>query len=76
MWCEKGCIYTVLRIRIKIFFSPGSGARIRIRVYVLRSGSGSISYSNELIKIRWKEKFNKVCLLVGSCWTYSQGKSS
>ncbi len=33
-------------------------------------GSGSISYSNEHNKINWKGKFNKVCLLVGSWWTY------
>jgi hypothetical protein len=33
-------------------------------------GSGSISYSNEHNKIAWKGKFNKVCLLLGSRWTY------
>jgi hypothetical protein len=53
----------VLRIRIGIIFQvpdlfPG----------VL--GSGSISYSNEHNKINWKGKFNEVCLLVRSWWTY------
>jgi hypothetical protein len=33
-------------------------------------GSGSVSYSNEHNKINWKGIFNKVCLLVGSFWTY------
>ncbi len=51
----------VLRIRIRaIIRDPIQGVL----------GSGSISYSNEHIKINWKGKFNKECLLVGSCWNY------
>ncbi len=57
----------------------GSVSFSRIRIWdpflgVL--GSGSVSYSHEHNKINWKENFNKVSLLVGSCWTYWQGKSS
>ncbi len=58
----------VLRIgsaTIRIIFQdldPGSVPRCL--------GSGSINYSNEHNNINWKETFNKVCLLVGSCWTY------
>jgi hypothetical protein len=49
--------------------------RIRMDPYNF-PGSRSISCSNEHNKINWKGKFNKVCLLVGSCRTYWQGKLS
>jgi hypothetical protein len=62
----------VLRIRIHNdlyhFSGPGSVPQCL--------ESGCISYSNEHSNINWKGKFNKACLLGGSCWTYSQEKPS
>ncbi len=69
---QTALLKTMLRccgsVRIRIIFQDPE--------FVPRClGSGSINYSNEHNKINWKGKFNKVGLLVGSCWTYWQGKS-